>query len=333
MATEELGTYQVLAEPQAVSRKTKILGCVIPSQNNTNPFDDYVPYLENPKWKNEEPAGEELRKALENFWKPNQREGGEDVELKDILVSSEGGNATEGRLKLTEALQGHIKRKSKKNCRIEAGSVNVYTIDNPGGAVRTILNKCTPWMSELQVFHDSDQRKKPTYYIVTGVYTCSNVKVSYYNEQSSGAGGEAKLPGDAVVAGASQGAALPGAGQALDISTEIEHSRKKEEEQHTTIDGEIIFALRYHILDVEFESPEEKGSWLNRRLRHFVGSTGKKTAIKKVKLGKPVRDPHYLKVLSDDSNELFYFKEPVYAVPDDGIDAHEHDGLSNGVAH
>lgn len=341
MATEDLGSYLVLSEPQDVSRKTKILGCVISSHNSTNPFDDYVPYLENPEWEKDKSAGEELKKTLDFFWKPNRKEdgkggkGGEGVKLQDILIREKDSNETEGHIQLTQLLQGHINRKTKKKSRIKAGNVQVHTIDNAGGAVRTRLSGCTPWMSELKTFYESDKRETPTYYIVTGVYTCSNVQVSYDEEQDSGKGGESKLPGDAVVAAASGVAAPPGMAQALDIGGELDKRKDKEKEQHATVDGEIILALRYHILDLEFKPAEEKGNWLTRRIRPTTSSAGKKRAIKSVSLGKPVRDGRMISVLGadDDSKGLFYYKEPVYAVPDDGTDAHEPERLPNGAAH
>lgn len=336
---EELGSYQILGTPQDVKRKRFILGSVISSERRTNPFDDYFPYPDDPKWGKDKTAWEDYKTTMEFFWKPNEKEGGESVKLKDVLASRRRGSQDEGQLKMTQALQGHVNRATKKDCRIEAGNVEQYTIDNAGGALRTRLSQCQPWMSEIQALYESDSRKDPTYYIITGVYTCSNIKVTWSDEQSSGVGGEAKLPGDVITTTATGGAAPPGTGKALDMGAKLDHNSNDDKERHATIEQEIIFALRYHILDLDLEPSKqpvkERGMIRRFFLPKRTNSGGMKPAIKTVKLGKPVQDPSMITAFGagGDYEGLFYWKEPVYAVPDDGRNRDEPEREPNGVAH
>ncbi|KAE8454231.1 hypothetical protein EG329_005156 [Mollisiaceae sp. DMI_Dod_QoI] len=325
--SSEVGCFQVLEIPQNVERKSRILGCVIPSASCTNPFDTYAPYWDDPRWEKDKANFKELEDAIDFFWQPSKKDGGkaEGVELMNVIASRGANQEDEGKSQATKMLKAHASRVLNKDVVIEAGKAFEYTIDNPNRAVATRLDVCKPWREELQRLYDDDPRddSKRTFYLVTGVYTCKDMKVDWSTDKITKAGFKAELPGEALAAAATGGAPVPdGVAKALDSNAEYEHSRTTETETSARIKEEIIFALRYHNLDLKFEDQHQK-SLISRVAHKTFGKSGQTAEapkkIKSVALGLPVRRIGFISSYGGDDQgvqSIFYWLEPRYIEPD-----------------
>ena len=87
-------------------------------------------------------------------------------------------------------------------------------------------------MNEVQRLYEmekkEDKRKKLTYFIVTGVFTCSKVQVSWDEKASSKKGAEAKVPAKPIASAATGGAsdAIPKhAIESLDSEVAVDRDR------------------------------------------------------------------------------------------------------------
>jgi hypothetical protein len=323
--SSEVGCFQVLEIPQNVNRKTRILGGVIPSASCTNPFDSYAPYWDNPRWEKDNGDLKRLQDAMDFFWKPIKKEGqGEEgVKLMNVIASRGANKEDEGKIQATKMLEAYASRVLNKDVTIRAGEVLEYTIDNPSGAVGTRLNACKPWTEELQRLYDNDTRdiSKRSFYIVTGVYTCKDMKVDWSTDKTSTAGIKAEIPGEAVVA-APGGVVIPG-GVAKNLDSKIEYKRVRAADTETSaqIKEEVIFALRYHNLGLKFED-QKQPSLISRFGHRITGRSGQPSEvgkkIKSVSLGLPVRQAGYISSYGGADQSLFYWLEPRYIEPDVG---------------
>lgn len=332
--TTDLGSYQVLESPQTAERKRRILGSVIPSDCFTTPFDTYAPYFDDPRWDSDKEGKKQLESTIDFFWKPSTAKGENSVKLKNVINTQADKKQDDGHFQLTQVMQAFFNKDKKRSFKFDAVEAEEYTIDNPGRAVAQRLSPCEPWMTDLQELYKKDKRKDPSYYIVTGVYTCKNTTVSWDQDDSVKKGAKGKVDGGA-------GAIVPpSAAKVLDSEIDYQGTRGKTERASRQFSDEIIIALRYHVLHLNTEpdqpdQPEQdqkqnqkqnqkQTGWLSKLTpRSWVrrkSSTGtielERPKIKSLSMGKPVRAKGMINSYGDDSGGMFYWEEPIYALPD-----------------
>ena len=135
--TTDAGQYQILEIPKDARFRKHMLGCIVPTDRHTAPFDKYAPYFDAKRW--ETPEGkkekEELESTLEYFWRAP--DGGDQggLNLHDLISSQGAAKSSDVKGKITEALKAYFNKKAEKNFSLDAGTVEQYTIDNPGMAL------------------------------------------------------------------------------------------------------------------------------------------------------------------------------------------------------
>ncbi|KUJ24264.1 uncharacterized protein LY89DRAFT_679441 [Mollisia scopiformis] len=181
-------------------------------------------------------------------------------------------------------------------------------MDNADGAIRTRLGTCKPWKDELQELYQNDKRLEPTYYIITGVYTCKNMRVGWAKQKMNGGGVAVGVPGQAIAAAA--GAPIPNsAAKLLDMTAKYDNVKQTDTEISARIPQEIIFAFRYHILELAFEEQpaQKQPNILTKAYHKFIGRSGSTRVsahkiIKSVSLGPPVRGPGAITAYGSDED-------------------------------
>lgn len=198
----------------------------MPTFSYTNPFDHYAPYWESIEL--DQGAMDELTKAVDFFWKPSTQKGSESVSLKDMIASRGDGKQNNNEFVLTRIFQRHANKVIHEDIRIEAGEIETYIMDNPGSAVSQRLNSCQPWKSELLRLCRSLEQNQRSFYIVTRVYTCKNLTVSWTKQKSTDRKMAAEISGQSIAAAAAAASSqIPvtvpqDAAKALDTSAKYE---------------------------------------------------------------------------------------------------------------
>ena len=327
----ELGCFQILDLPEPIGRQNQILGCIVPSKYSTNPFDGRRPYWKDPKWENSDSVAalKSLQETLDFFWEPAEN----GIALTDVIAHRGLESATEGSVKVTQALVGYANGRSKQGSDILAGEARLYKIDNADGAVKKRLAVCKPWLNELQEAYNDDDRKAADkrFYIVTGIYTCKDMLVGFTKEKSSGAGGAVGVPGKVVAEALAPGVVPSRAAELLDVKVGVDKSNGSDMDVSAKIPDEIIFAIRYHTLDITFEDAERKPPSGLARLKFWGKSEPHpSTTIKSVSLGKLIRGPGGINAYGSAEDDMFYWKKPVYALPDPNQEIPPTSNVGNG---
>ena len=352
MATDE-GLYQILEIPEPSARGRHLLGSVVPLEYYTAPLTRYAPYYDSPRWETEEgkKKKQSLDKNLDTLWNVSNGKGSETVPLHNLLSAQGTSNSNDASGKVTEVLKAFFNKSRHKNFKIENGETVQYNIDNPGRALDERLCACLPWLDEVRELDEKNLRKDKDrkYLIVTGVWACKNTTISWDEDSDSKKGLESRLP-VGETASAATGAPIPtNVTKIVDPELKYDGSRGQHTRAHATLADGTIFAVRYHVLELQLEptesTKEEKASsgvisGLMSKIRSKRRNSGltevPRPRIKSVSLDQPLRGGNNaLGSYGGGSVELLYWVEPDHVSPEDLMaesNTADVDDAPNGVA-
>lgn len=287
-----------------------------------------------------------LEETIDFLWDPSgETQGSNAVKLTNVIVSRGEGRKSDSEVKLTKILEAYAKRVVNENTRIGAGEVAIHVIDNAAQAIRQRLNRCKPWMSEVEGLCQRAKPGQDDLYIITGIYTCKDLEVSWNKETSGNKGLASEVPGESVAAVASAvspGVVMPtDVAKVADTSAKFQRIKETERDVSARIPQEIVFAIRYHILELDFESdpPQKPSNFLVRMSHKVAGKQNMSTVhstrvLKSVSMGLPVRDRDMLGSYGNNENSQFYWIEPRFRHPyRDESDEQYDRAAPDGVAH
>ena len=305
--------WLILNSVEHAGRRKHILGSVVPNTSQYNPFDNYSPH-----WADSDldraitVDGKQvvkktlLRDTMQKLWNSNLDYGedqssgkdrspvqdkstGEDpaVQLNDIIAGKIAAKTNGMRAAITDLFDLFIKKHEAHDVMIESGSVKRYKIDNPGGKLGDILIPCVSWKEQLQKLFDrtTRQEQKSPFFLVTGVLICENLKVRWTRNTDSNKRATAKVDGEAILAASHQ---PPNPDLARHLDTEFNFDQERSTDQHVfaTCKHDVIFAVRYHYLNLSFE--KEPAAKEPNIFARFMGRTAKPGTIKNAMIGEVV---------------------------------------------
>ena len=296
--------WLILNSVESAERRKHILGSIVPKTAQYNPFDNYSPHWADEGLDREITVdGKQvikknlLRSTMQKLWNPNldygedqsasqDKSAGEDsaVQLNDILTGKIAAKTNGMRSAITHLFDMFIKRQDAEDVTIESGSVKRYKIDNPVAKVGDLLLPCVPWKEQLQKLFDrtAPQQQKSPFFLVTGVLICENLKVRWRRDTNSNLKTITTVDANAILAALHQ---PPNPEFAEHLNTKFDFDQAKTTDQHVfaTCKHEVIFAIRYHYLNLSFEKkPEAKEPTFFGRL---VGRSARPGTIRSAMMG------------------------------------------------
>ena len=257
MASAQLPRYHLLESPLHGNEITHMLGrCVV---HKSLPMQEFVPSELHPE--------DIVPGILSN-----------PIQYDDISRILETAGNTTLRTKLTDLFGAAVSRRSRRDLRIEAGTVTSYEMSNPGDTLKILMaNKVyrTQVLEKMDKLNEIKTRDKKVKILpmVVGMLTCKNMRVDFGAENHREVGIQGHIP----VGTAS------GTSSELDSEVEITQSKANANRLEGKIRQEVIFALAYDEVRLE--------RYLQKRSLLSCFPQRKQTSKSEFKHGDPIRSP------------------------------------------
>ena len=267
--------WLILNEVDHAGRRKQILGSVVPQLAKYSPFDSYSPYWADEDLNVEMETGdnsvskkEVLRDAIEKLWASQVDYEGDEltdksqeftaVKFNDIVTGKIAAK-TQGMRTTTSPLFGLIILKDKLEGElVEYRSIKCYKIDQPDLKLQDTLLPCVPWREQLQKLFDRTIQQRSPFLLVTGILVCEALMVRWTRKDATKLGSSMTVDGSTLLAALHQ-PPDPEIATELDNNFAFDQEKSTSESIVATYKHEVIFAVRYHYLDLVFERTPDAG--------------------------------------------------------------------------